>query len=789
MDPDDIADAIARGSYATLAQVLAEGRPERVIEEVKAARLLGRGGAYFPAAVKWEGARAAPGPVRYLVVNGEEGEPGIFKDRHLMEGDPHRLLEGALLAAYAAGASRVLLYVHGEANLSAARLAHAVDEARRWGMVGARVLGSDFSVEVELRRGAGGFVLGEETALMESIEGRRAMPRAKPPFPVEAGLWGRPTVINNVETLFAVPLIAGRGGQWWSALGGGHGTKCFGLSGEIARPGIVEVELGATLRDLVVSLGGGVPGGEAPTAVVLGGPSGVVVPRHQLDEPLVPGGPVNPGTGGIAVLGGRCVGARRGAGAPRFQHSRIVRQVHALPGGHGAPARRAGRSHPAPPGGVAELAEVVRLASLCGLGQAAPLSLLSALREFPEELGDPPGPCIMTAPDPARRMSATVNVTVDGSAIEVPEGATVLDAVNRLGISLPQLCKDPDRAPLGACRTCLVHVEGQRGLPAACHTRVRAGMAVSTLHPDAMRVRRAVLDLTRSMLVPGNGRDGFGQLGAAGRQHALAGPSHAPLHRAPVDDTKSFFVLDREACILCGRCTVACGDVQQIGAISLVGPRPCHAGGRVRRRAHVVVGLHLVRPVRRHLPHRRPAPEGSAGADRPPGGDDVPVLRRRLRHRPARPRRRPARRDGRRRPRQRLQPGHPLRQGALRHGVRPRRGPDHHAHGQARRRLARGELGRGSRGGGGGAGPAPGTLRSPRVGQGHQRGRLRHPEVRADRDGQQQRRPLYPAVPLALGGGHAGLHGVGGNLELVPGLRGGRAASWWWAPTPRPTIL
>jgi formate dehydrogenase alpha subunit len=165
----------------------------------------------------------------------------------------------------------------------------------------------------------------------------------------------------------------------------------------------------------------------------------------------------------------------------------------------------------------------------------------------------------------------SITVSVDGSTIEVPEGATVLDAVNCLGISLPQLCKDPDRAPLGACRTCLVHVEGQRGLPAACHTPVRAGMTVSTVHPDAMRVRRAVLDLTHSMLVPAPGRDGFGQLGEAARQHALVRPSHAPLHRAPVDDTKSFFMLDREACILCGRCTVACGDVQQIGAISLVG--------------------------------------------------------------------------------------------------------------------------------------------------------------------------------------------------------------------------
>jgi NADH-quinone oxidoreductase subunit F len=388
VDPGDIAEAIRAGSYAALAGALAEGRPERVIDEVKAARLAGRGGAYFPAAVKWEGARAARAPMTYLVVNGEEGEPGIFKDRHLMEGDPHRLLEGALLAAYAAGASRVFLYVHGEANLSAARLARAVEDARRAGLVGHGVLGSDFSVEVELRRGAGGFILGEETALMESIEGRRAMPRAKPPFPVEAGLWGRPTVINNVETLFAVPLIVGRGAPWWTGLGGGHGVKCFGVSGEVARPGIVEMELGTSLRAIAVGLGGGVPGGAPVKAVVLGGPSGVLVHPRQLDEPLVPGGPVNPGTGGIAVLGpaasvrdvarvlldfntrescGKCTPCREGTAR--------LRDLLDGPG-------------PVLSGPVAALAEVVRLASLCGLGQAAPLSLLSSLREFPGALGE-----------------------------------------------------------------------------------------------------------------------------------------------------------------------------------------------------------------------------------------------------------------------------------------------------------------------------------------------------------------------------------------------------------------
>ncbi len=385
-DPSDIADAVRRGSYAALASALEAERPEAIIETVKAAGLRGRGGAYFAAAMKWEGARKAAGTPKYLIVNGEEGEPGIFKDRHLMEGDPHRLLEGALLAAYAAGVSRIYLYIHGEADLSAERLAHAVDAARRWGLVGERVLGSDFSVEIEIRRGAGGFVLGEETALMESLEGRRAMPRPKPPFPTEAGLFGKPTVINNVETLFAVPLIVGRGAEWWTALGQGHGTKCFGLSGHVARPGLVEVEMGATLRDLLERIGGGVPGGRTLKGVVVGGPSGIIVPPRDLDEPLLPAGRVNPGTGGLIALDdtvairdairtlldfntrescGKCTPCREGTARLRD----MLDAKHAL-------------DHAA----VAELSEVVRVASLCGLGQAAPLSLLSALREFAGEM-------------------------------------------------------------------------------------------------------------------------------------------------------------------------------------------------------------------------------------------------------------------------------------------------------------------------------------------------------------------------------------------------------------------
>ena len=386
IDPGDITDAIRRGSYEVLKRALAEGQPERVIDTVKRAGLRGRGGAYFQAALKWEGARQAAGSPTYLIVNGEEGEPGIFKDRHLMEGDPHRLLEGALLAAYAAGASRVILYIHGEAHLAASHVERALAQAREAGLVGDRVLGSAFSVAVEVRRGAGGFVLGEETALMESLEGRRAMPRPKPPFPTEAGAWGRPTVINNVETLFAVPLILGRGAEWWTAIGGGHGTKVFGLSGHVARPGVIEAALGLTLRDLIERMGGGAPDGRPMTAVALGGPSGIFVHPRRFDEPLIPAGNPNPGTGGVAALHagvsvadavrvlldfntrescGKCTPCREGTA-----------RLRDMLDGRAAVNREA----------VAELADVVRVASLCGLGQAAPLSILSALSEFPGEL-------------------------------------------------------------------------------------------------------------------------------------------------------------------------------------------------------------------------------------------------------------------------------------------------------------------------------------------------------------------------------------------------------------------
>ncbi len=394
IDPSDLDDALVHGAYAALAHALDEP-PSALIATVKAAGLQGRGGAFFPTAVKWDACRTARGEPKYVVMNGEEGEPGIFKDRHLMEGDPHQVVEGVLLAAHAAGASRAILYVHGEANLSATRLARAVADAEAAGICGETLLGRPVACRVSLRRGAGGFVLGEETALLESIEGRRAQPRTRPPFPVESGLHGKPTVINNVETLSAIPAIVRGGGEWFAGLGTpkAPGTKVFGLSGPIRHPGVVEVKNGVTLRDLLERIGGGLVEKRAMQGAVVGGPSGVVVPASLFDVPMEPRERVSPGTGGIVALPpgasivdvvktllafnaaescGKCTPCREGT-------PRLLAMIDELRGtAAGTPARADVEER------VKALAEAIQLASLCGLGQAAPLALLRALETFPD---------------------------------------------------------------------------------------------------------------------------------------------------------------------------------------------------------------------------------------------------------------------------------------------------------------------------------------------------------------------------------------------------------------------
>jgi NADH:ubiquinone oxidoreductase subunit F (NADH-binding)/NADH:ubiquinone oxidoreductase subunit E len=386
--PTDIDEAMQRGRYAAFEQVLRIA-PEDVIAEVERSGLTGRGGAYFPVATKWKACHSAPAP-RYLVVNAEEGEPGVFKDRHLLEGDPHLVIEGMLIAAYAIGAQKIVVYLNGHAHLAHERLTAAIGEARDNGFIGNEVCGSTFSCEVELRSGGGGYVLGEESVILESIEGHRPMPRVRPPFPVTTGLFHLPTVINNVESIANVPLIVGRGANWYRTLGTEQwpGTKLICVSGDVVRPGLIEVEIGTSLRPIIEEICGGVPGGRSISAVLAGGPSGVLVPPSMLDTSLEPQNlDVLLGSGNLTVFDdsrslyelvrrlarfnaeescGKCTPCREG-----------VTRMHEIIERIGA-----GGVRPTDRQDLLDLCEVAASASLCGHGQMAPNPVRSAIERF-----------------------------------------------------------------------------------------------------------------------------------------------------------------------------------------------------------------------------------------------------------------------------------------------------------------------------------------------------------------------------------------------------------------------
>ena len=396
MDALDIGDYILNEGYAGLARALSIS-PEGVIEDVLASGLRGRGGAYFPAALKWRGARAVRNTPRYLVVNCEEGEPGIFKDRHIMEGVPHRLIEGAIIAAYASGIHDAYIYINAEANLSAERMQTALDHAYANGLLGENILSSGYSLEMQIMRGAGGYVCGDETTLLNTMEGQRREPRQRPPFPTEAGLWGMPTVINNAETLSSVPYILANGDDAFAAIGtdDDKGTKIISLSGAVRNAGVVEVPMGTTLREIIYGMGGGITDDRQLTAIAVGGPSSGIFPVSMLDTPIKPGfiheSGVMLGAGGVIALDdsvsvvdmmrklaaynadescGKCTPCREGT-------PRMVELVDSL---------ISGRASASDLNDLRQLAELVNAASLCGLGQAAGNPILSALHFFGDEL-------------------------------------------------------------------------------------------------------------------------------------------------------------------------------------------------------------------------------------------------------------------------------------------------------------------------------------------------------------------------------------------------------------------
>jgi NADH:ubiquinone oxidoreductase subunit F (NADH-binding)/NADH:ubiquinone oxidoreductase subunit E len=393
IDPESLDEALAAGAYLGLERALAMN-PADMLDLVRAAGLRGRGGAYFPTHLKWESALGYPAP-RYVVVNAEEGEPGVFKDRHLMEGDPHAVIEGTLIAAYVVGAERAFIYVNGQAALSAERLAKALEDAGALGLTGENVLGSGFSCEIALYRGAGGYVCGEESVLLNSIEGERPVPRVRPPLPVEAGLWGRPTVINNVETLVNLPLILTEGPEWFRSVGTEPfpGTKLICLSGAISRPGLVEVPLGTTVREIIETWGGGALPGHTITAAVLGGPSGGLMPASMLDVPIAggmlhPSGPVL-GAGGIVVLDERMPVAE--AVRDLTAYNKVESCGKCTPCREGTARaldildRSGGALSAEDQDELLVLCDVLQTASLCGLGQMAPGPIRSALTLFARE--------------------------------------------------------------------------------------------------------------------------------------------------------------------------------------------------------------------------------------------------------------------------------------------------------------------------------------------------------------------------------------------------------------------
>jgi NADH-quinone oxidoreductase subunit F len=393
VDPGSLEDYRANGGYAALPHALELG-PDAVIAEVTASKLMGRGGAAFPTGRKWAAVAAQPEQPHYLVCNADESEPGTFKDRVLLEGDPFATVEAMTIAALATGASKGYLYIRGEYPEAEASIAKAIATAREAGLLGADILGSGFAFDIELRRGAGAYICGEETALFESIEGKRGEPRNKPPFPVEVGLFGKPTVINNVETLANIPLIVLEGGDVFAAIGteGSTGPKLFCLSGNVERPGVYEVEFGATLRDLI-DLAGGVPGGRDIRAILLGGAAGVFVGPEVLDTPLTFEATraigATLGSGVIMVFDetvdlvdtlrriaqffrdescGQCVPCRVGSVRQEELLARLAAGSHV-------------RSRDAELGLLREIGQVMRDASICGLGQTASSAIESALRQ------------------------------------------------------------------------------------------------------------------------------------------------------------------------------------------------------------------------------------------------------------------------------------------------------------------------------------------------------------------------------------------------------------------------
>ena len=396
IDPECIDEYIAFDGYKALEKVLTKMTPDEVIAEITASGLRGRGGAGFPTGKKWMFTKMAQGSQKYVVCNADEGDPGAFMDRSILEGDPHCIIEAMMIAGYAVGANKGYIYVRAEYPIAVQRFQKAIDQAKEYGILGANIFGTDFEFDLEIRLGAGAFVCGEETALLESIEGRRGQPRLKPPFPANAGLWQKPTLINNVETYANVTKIILNGAEWYSNIGTetSKGTKVFALGGNVVNIGLVEVPMGTTLREIVFDIGGGIPDGKKFKAAQTGGPSGGCIPEEHLDTPIdyESLGAIGSmmGSGGLIVMDdtkcmvnlakfylGFTVDESCGKCNPcRIGTQRMLEMLEKITDGNGEPEDIEK---------LEKLANTIKKASVCGLGQTAPNPVLSTLKYFRDE--------------------------------------------------------------------------------------------------------------------------------------------------------------------------------------------------------------------------------------------------------------------------------------------------------------------------------------------------------------------------------------------------------------------
>lgn len=396
INPEDVNEYIGRDGYLALEKALFEMKPEEIVEEVKKSGLRGRGGAGFPTGLKWEAGLKAPGDVKYVVCNADEGDPGAYMDRSTIEGDPHSVIEAMIICGKAIGAHKGFVYIRAEYPLAITRLQIAMDQAHDLGLLGNDILGSGFDFDIEIRLGAGAFVCGEETALLRSIEGLRGMPTPKPPFPAQKGLWGCPTIINNVETWANIPVIITKGADWFASIGtaDSKGTKVFALTGKVNNSGLVEVPMGTTLREIIFEIGGGIKNGKKFKGVQTGGPSGGILTEEDLDTPIDFGALTKlgsmMGSGGMIVMDEDdcvvdvakfymefCVDESCGKCSPcRIGTRQLYTILDKISRGNGEMADLEK---------LKDIGQAMRFSSLCALGQSAPNPTLSTLKKFEAE--------------------------------------------------------------------------------------------------------------------------------------------------------------------------------------------------------------------------------------------------------------------------------------------------------------------------------------------------------------------------------------------------------------------